>query len=230
LLNEGPGPLTNITVHFTVTPKGLEELSSAWKTDAETTVLGNRDVLIFKYPSLAPQEAPITVVPFIVRSGTVPDYGHELGEVSVDITYDQGAWIQQHVKIVAINEPNLSAAIGEKELTPRLKQLTHRLALPTAPFTLGGRKAALSAFLNFPFLTISWIARDIALKPTTTNIAVDQSVLNREEPQIFSYELGLGFNRRGRIQFLILVFSVAAAALFVYAFLTRLARYLGYTP
>ena len=130
----------------------------------------------------------------------------------------------QHVKIVATTEPDFAKVFASERSPARLDELTERLAHPDSPFRVGGWKQALSAFFNAPFLTTSWVALDVSLKPVNTNLAVDRVVVDKLEPGCYPATLHFGFNLRGRLRFLMDFFLVLLAFAALYA----LARYLGY--
>jgi len=226
LVNNGTAPITNVTVQFNVTPKGPEQLPWKYDRDVEISSIGDRDVVIFRYASLAPDQGEVLSVPFFIRGNALPAYGLQLGRVDVYITYDQGSRIEQHVEIAAIVEPDFPKVFANQQdqIAARLTQLTDRLAQPNAPVRVLGWKATLSAFFNAPFLTTSWIALDITLKPINDSVALDRVAADKLEPGMYPATMHFGFNLRGRLRFLFefLLFLLAPLVLYL------LARTFGY--
>jgi hypothetical protein len=210
LKNVGAAPLTNVRALFNVTPKGLADFErrvGQIYPDVPIQPIGDRDLLSFEYPSLAPEQAEGFFLPFLVSGPTLPSYGRELGHISVHITYDQGSKIEQNINVVATTEANFGTLYSSEDpqFRARIDGVTFGLA-DKGPYKMRMWQAFLSAFSNVPFHNTAWIAIDVNLRPVSANEALDVIFLDHLEPSHYSGTLRYVFNLRGRLVFLLKLF------------------------
>jgi hypothetical protein len=227
ILNNGKGPLSNISIQFNLTPKGLEEavreLGALYGDDKDFKMysIGESDVLEFKYASLAPKQGEVIFLPFLVHGPALPSYGQQLGSISVYITYDQGDRVAQQVTLAAVTEADFEdlSARHDPHLLQRLDQVTIPSTKRSLPTHVEGWKIMKSAFFASPFFIASWVVLNISFKSVSQGLAVDAVLVDKLNQGMFPGTAHFGFNLRGRLVFLmkffgsILVMSGAYAVL-----------------
>jgi hypothetical protein len=185
LKNESRRPLSNIGIQLNLYPRReLADLSAELRKTYEDPrgvrmySMEDRDVLEFRVTSLAPEEAQVIAVPYLIKLNEAD--GKVLGHVSVHLTHDQGRKLQKTVHICGIKGLTIGDESGvEKALSPILDAISH-----SSPIRLSRNQIAINAVLRLPIARLFWLLYGTEVVSAGKNLAFDKILFDRREPKM----------------------------------------------
>lgn len=204
--NIGAAPLTNVSLQFNIMPaKNLaavqHRIGQAFP-DVEIATIGNRDILEFRFPSMAPGEGTAVMLPFLIDGPALPLDGEKFSEISVFFTHDQGRrQVEKRVDIVAVTDPRAmeKLAANDEATRRRFHDIVHRLSFRGTHTKVPLNAAIASMLLNIPFMEKHWVLSQVRLKRVAPELAMDALLVDHSEPPpIYIAWTGFGFSEKVR--------------------------------